>query len=367
MQTTAKPKGLAKIWREMTRPFGQLLARILQTDMGVYAIQMALSNPDFVEKILDSKSTCHWFPDNQKTWDDFFRNKPHELRDLESRLVVTMDPLSREVVARSIARRRFCMEYGDNSVWNFLQQCVWRSLYPLDYEEQERIKAIGKAYKCPYKLPHDCTEHMATGFSMNQFPPEIQKRVTGKDVIDGGGFSGDSAMVLSEYGPKRVHTFEPNPDSVSGMKRVIMENKTVLGDRKDKINIVPLALGRAKGTSTLHSSSNEFDGGGTILPIGHGKRTFQVGVISIDEFAQQHDLDVGLIKLDVEGVEYDTILGAKETITKQKPLLIISIYHTFKDFFEIKPLIESWGMGYQFEIRQHLPSVPDGEIILMAY
>lgn len=36
-------------------------------------------------------------------------------------------------------------------------------------------------------------------------------------------------------------------------------------------------------------------------------------------------------------------------IFKQKPILIISIYHNYSDFFKIKPLIESWNLGYRFD------------------
>ena len=109
------------------------------------------------------------------------------------------------------------------------------------------------------------------------------------------------------------------------------------------------------------------DAAATVLPKGYGTTSCKIDVISIDEFVEKQQLEVGLIKLDIEGAEYDTILGAKETIMKQKPLLIISIYHTFKDFFEIKPLIESWGIGYKFEIRHHLPNSTEAEFVLMAY
>ena len=29
---------------------------------------------------------------------------------------------------------------------------------------------------------------------------------------------------------------------------------------------------------------------------------------------------------------------------------MISIYHNYDDFFNIKPLIESWNLGYKFKI-----------------
>jgi len=261
------------------------------------------------------------------------------------------------------------MEYGESPIWNVLSEAFLRQEYPLDYEEQKRIKALGKEYRCPYVIPcaNAWTEHIAVGFSFNQFPLEIQEKVKNKDVIDGGGFSGDSAMVFTEYGPRKVFTFEPNPDTIPIMKQVLENNAAVLGDRKDRIEIVPLALGKSKGTLTLYANDSGSDASATMLPSGNKAKAHEVDVISIDEFVESHSLDIGLIKLDVEGFEYDTILGAKETIIKQKPLLVISLYHTFKDFFEIKPLIESWEIGYRFEIRHHMPSVADGEFILMAY
>ncbi|WP_297570126.1 hypothetical protein [Helicobacter sp. UBA3407] len=30
--------------------------------------------------------------------------------------------------------------------------------------------------------------------------------------------------------------------------------------------------------------------------------------------------------------------------------MLLSIYHNGSDFFDIKPMIESWDLGYQFKI-----------------
>lgn len=44
--------------------------------------------------------------------------------------------------------------------------------------------------------------------------------------------------------------------------------------------------------------------------------------------------------------------GAKETICTQKPAMLLSIYHQASDYFGIKPLIESWNLGYTFKIHK---------------
>ena len=60
---------------------------------------------------------------------------------------------------------------------------------------------------------------------------------------------------------------------------------------------------------------------------------------------------MGLIKVDIEGAEQSFLSGAKNTIIEHRPVLLISIYHNYNDFYKIKPLIESWNSGYQFDFH----------------
>ena len=63
---------------------------------------------------------------------------------------------------------------------------------------------------------------------------------------------------------------------------------------------------------------------------------------------------VDFIKMDIEGAEKKALLGARETIKKYKPLLVVCIYHRQEDFFEIpftiKKIVED---EYRFYIRQY--------------
>ena len=61
-------------------------------------------------------------------------------------------------------------------------------------------------------------------------------------------------------------------------------------------------------------------------------------------------MDIGCIKLDIEGLELETVRGAAETIVRCRPILLISIYHTAKDFFGVKPFIESLVEDYDFSV-----------------
>ena len=84
-----------------------------------------------------------------------------------------------------------------------------------------------------------------------------------------------------------------------------------------------------------------------------------VEITTLDEFVRENKIEVGFIKVDVEGFEMEFLKGAKETICTQKPAMLLSIYHQASDYFGIKPLIESWNLGYKFKIHQGIDySIP---------
>ncbi|HHU71606.1 MAG TPA: FkbM family methyltransferase, partial [Clostridiales bacterium] len=71
---------------------------------------------------------------------------------------------------------------------------------------------------------------------------------------------------------------------------------------------------------------------------------------TLDSYVNENNLNVGLIKVDIEGAEQDFLDGAIETIIQYRPILIISIYHSLDDFFNIKPKLEALNLGYTFKI-----------------
>ncbi len=66
---------------------------------------------------------------------------------------------------------------------------------------------------------------------------------------------------------------------------------------------------------------------------------------------------VSYIKMDVEGVEYEAISGAVNTLKSQKPKLNIALYHRSKDIFELPLKIAEINPDYKFYLRRH-PYIP---------
>lgn len=71
------------------------------------------------------------------------------------------------------------------------------------------------------------------------------------------------------------------------------------------------------------------------------------------------------IKLDVEGAEYEALLGAKETIVKNKPRIFCAVYHRNEDLFKIPLLIHRLNPEYKLYLR-HYPYIPAWETNIVA-
>lgn len=179
-----------------------------------------------------------------------------------------------------------------------------------------------------------------------------------KDILDVGGYIGDSILILKNLTNRRVISFEAVSDNFRLMQ------KTVELNRLDNVILEHMALGKKKETMTmtLAGASSAFHTNGVVTTA--GAKTVQVN--TLDEYLEGKDIDVGLIKVDIEGAEQDFMEGAKKTIAKFKPVLLMSIYHNADDFFSIKPIIESWDLGYKFHIHKPVDYSVSREVLLIA-
>lgn len=71
------------------------------------------------------------------------------------------------------------------------------------------------------------------------------------------------------------------------------------------------------------------------------------------------------IKMDIEGAEYQALVGARHTIEIYKPTLMISVYHRKDDFIRIPLLIKSLNPNYKIYFR-HYRKMSEQETICYA-
>lgn len=189
---------------------------------------------------------------------------------------------------------------------------------------------------------------------INQFEPCVfyyrhgmdfvinKQKIKNTNIIDAGGFIGDSAVVLSEYTEKIIYSFEAIPANCELFEKTIALNNitNVKLIQKALFNVNTLLRINNRGScSSLYANQAVLE-----------KERIAVSAIRLDDFVFERNIEVGLIKVDLEGAERAFLKGAVETIKKYKPVLLVSIYHNPQDFFEIKPWLESLNLGYSFRV-----------------
>ena len=164
----------------------------------------------------------------------------------------------------------------------------------------------------------------------------------GAVVIDGGAFDGGTAAVLSGMGCK-VYSFEMDKINYEFAKKIAEEKNFVIEN---------FGLGS-------HNHEMNYNHGGSASNFdANGSETAKV--ITLDSYVRENKLPrVDYIKLDVEGAELDVLRGATVTIGRWKPILAISAYHKWDDFWTLYNFVKSIRSDYEFAMRQYATTPED--------
>lgn len=169
------------------------------------------------------------------------------------------------------------------------------------------------------------------------------EHIRDKNIIDVGGYIGDSALVLSDYTDETVYVFEPVESNIMMIEQTRKLNNA-------RISAVKAAVSDYNGKETMSMTGNGYTGGLEKL----GNREYEdeniTEVITLDQFVADQKIQVGLLKIHAEGIEQKVIKGAAKLLKEQAPVIIIEMYHTESDFFDLKPLIESINDNYTFSV-----------------
>lgn len=130
-------------------------------------------------------------------------------------------------------------------------------------------------------------------------------------VLDVGAYSGIYSLIACTDGPADVIAFEPNPVIRECLQRNIEVNRL-----ERRVEVVGKAVSEESGTAVLSIPADT-----TAAYLSAGAGGIEVEVTTIDEVVG--GLDVDLIKLDVEGVEPLALAGARRTIERNHPAVVV--------------------------------------------
>ena len=207
-----------------------------------------------------------------------------------------------------------------------------------------------------YKLTGDI-RHLRSAFSTEEedFAPLSALRI--QTAIDGGAYNGDTVRVLLAYHPETARIFAVEPDPRTYRKLTSFIENAALSSR-----VIPIhaALWDKDGEAFFAASGNR---NSSLVSASYEHKTEPTTLTTVDAIAK--DTHVDYIKYDLEGAEYEALVGSLDTIRRDRPALAISLYHRSADLFRLPLFVRRLGLGYRFYLRRP-PCLPAWELTLYA-
>lgn len=148
---------------------------------------------------------------------------------------------------------------------------------------------------------------------------------THKVFLDVGANVGHHSLFMARYA-SHVHAFEP----WEKVRRAIVEKINLNG--LTNISVHPVALGEKTESLPYYYPLGANTGTGSFSPNHATDRNRLLGNLDIangDEYLKSSGIDsVGLIKIDAEGWERYVLLGLAETITRERPIILMEVSAT---------------------------------------
>jgi FkbM family methyltransferase len=183
----------------------------------------------------------------------------------------------------------------------------------------------------------------------------------GDYVIDAGGGWGETAINFAfDVGPNgKIFTFEFVPENLKIMNHNLSLNQTL----EPLITIIQKPLTQDSNITFYCENNNGLST--RISKERYDEKDIKLESISIDDFLTSDKIEkVDLIKMDIEGSELSALKGAKNTIKKFRPKLMICLYHKPWDFVEIPKFLSELDCNYDFYINHN--TIFSDETILFA-
>lgn len=159
------------------------------------------------------------------------------------------------------------------------------------------------------------------------YEPEISQWMTNtfsgrviRFVDVGANFGWFSCLLsrVSNAGSSGI-AFEPDPSTESYLRKNLEINGFL-----NSVEIITKGIGSTIGTGLLHIAPKENPGMHSLLPMPHlsSSEGVDVEISTLDRELEAVPGRIDLIKIDIEGFEYEALIGAKRTLERTDALVI---------------------------------------------
>ena len=173
--------------------------------------------------------------------------------------------------------------------------------------------------------------------------------------VDLGAYNGDTVKKYSALCPnlERIYAFEPD-------KR----NFKKLSAYCEELTDVTTALFNCAAYSydtTLEFSASGNRNSSAASQGSFRHKTVEIEAKALDSVCKSADF----VKYDVEGMEYEALLGSGLLIASSSPDLLVSMYHKSEDLYKLPIILKGLNPRYKLYLRR-LPYIPAWDLNMYA-
>jgi FkbM family methyltransferase len=187
----------------------------------------------------------------------------------------------------------------------------------------------GKAAHFAITNPFDIIQaHQCNGMFFEQGELAGLKELvgTGKTIVEVGANIGNHVVFYAQHmDAARIYPFEPNPDSV-----VLLEKNIALNGLDGVIDRRGIGYGVGKESGQFSVYVPQENNLGTARLVEGG----DIPVVTLD--SAMAGIKVDFIKIDVEGMEFEVLEGARQLIAENRPLMYVEVWN------DRIPVFEAW-------------------------
>jgi FkbM family methyltransferase len=188
----------------------------------------------------------------------------------------------------------------------------------------------------------------------------------GMVFVDVGAHIGQYTLVASPIvgASGQVHSFEPDPETFSLLARNVATNQL----RNVHLNLTALFSGKGRKSLFL-SSVIDIGSNSLVAPATPSGQSCDVDCVALDTYLRSKGLSrVDVMKIDVEGAEYDVLRGAVDLLTGDRgPVILIEFEEERQRAFgyscaKLADLLRSYGyclFRVGDPLQEYVPKIDD--------
>lgn len=191
-------------------------------------------------------------------------------------------------------------------------------LFERGVDIERRLIEKGARIGLPYNL-----WHIYVTYEAPTFLHFCKNHLKEKDIaLNIGGNTGLTGSILASF-CKHVHIFEANPEMEKGILATNVGHQNISVHMK--------AIYRNTGMATIYPVALY----NTSMVAKDKSEPLEVPCLSVDDFCREMSVVPSVIKIDVEGVDGEVIMGSAETIRAHRPLIYLEHPLAYPDLYEV--------------------------------